>query len=141
MIIILKHISASTTRKDIENFVKPAIKGRLLRKSGDIERVSMLVQKVPDMLSYEHHALITITPDSVAEKAIKKLNHTRLKNKVICVDEYQTRLWQNDRRTNREPVDKLVNRRKGDRRRRNLEVEKESSALFSADKTFHKKLD
>jgi len=141
MIIILKHIPANTLRKDIEDFVKPALKGGLLRKSGRIERISMLVQKVPGMSGFEHHALVEITPESIARKAIHKLNGKRLKNKNINVNEYQTRLWHNDPRINREPIEETLNKRKGDRRRRNLEVEPNNSALFSSDKNFHKKLD
>lgn len=141
MQIILKHIPANTLRKDIEDFVKPALKGGLFRKSGHIERISMLVQKAPGMSGFEHHALVDITPESIARKAMTKLNCTRLKNKIISVNEYQTRLWHNDPRINRESVEEVLNKRKGDRRRRNLEVEKSNSALFSANKSFHKKPD
>ncbi|MDP3878325.1 MAG: RNA-binding protein [Methylobacter sp.] len=141
MIIILKHIPANTLRKDIEDFVKPALNGGFLRKSGRIERISMLVQKAPGMSGFEHHALVDITPEPIARKAITKLNCTRLKNKNIGVNEYQTRLWHNDPRINREPVEEMLNKRKGDRRRRNLEVEQSNSTLFSGDKSFHKKLD
>lgn len=141
MLIILKNIAVTTTRKDIEDFVKPAIKGGWLHRSGRIERIAMLKQKAPAMAGFEHHALVEITPDTIAQKAITKLNCKRLKNKNIKVNEYQIRLWQNDPRINREPIEAVLNKRRGDRRRRNLEAEHTNAALFSSDKNFHKKLD
>lgn len=149
MIIILKNIPATTTNNDIEDFIKPAIKGGLLIKSGRIERISILVQKDGKTDKSECHGLVTITPDFVAIKAIKKLNRKRINGRNILVLEYRIRSWHNDPRLNRDQlVEATDNRRKGDRRRRYLEVKKENSVkkenpawLFTSEKKFHKKLD
>lgn len=149
MIIILKNIPATTTNNDIENFIKPTIKGGLLSRSGRIERISILTQKDGKTDKVECHGLVTISPDSAAIKAIKKLNRKRINGRNILVVEYRIRHWHNDPRLNRDHlVEAPDNRRKGDRRRRHLEVKKEKDVkkenlapLFSSEQKFHKKLD
>ncbi|TAK64181.1 RNA-binding protein [Methylobacter sp.] len=149
MIILLKNILSNTTEKDIEDFIQPAIKGSLLSKRGQIEHISILRQKDSSMEDFECHGLVTITPDSVAIKAINKLNKKRIKGKSVVVREYQTRRWHNDPRISREQlVEASKNKRKGDRRRRNLEIKKENEfkekkaeLQFTSEKAFYRKLD
>lgn len=149
MIILLKNILSNTTDKDIEDFIRPAIKGSLLSKRGRIEHISILKQKDSSMEDYECHGLVTITPDSVAIKAINKLNKKRIKGKSVIVREYQIRRWHNDPRINRDQlVEASKNKRKDDRRRRNLEIKKENELKeknaelqFTSEKAFYRKLD
>lgn len=120
MIIILKNIPADTGNKKIEDFIRPVIKGSLLSKSGRIESISNLVQKNIKTNKIEHHGLVRITPDSVAERAIKKLNRKRVNGRYINVHEYQIRLWQNDHRISRGQIENFTNKRQSDRRCRNV---------------------
>ena len=144
MIIILKNIPGHTENHQVEDFVSPAIKGGLLRKSGAIDKIEIHVQKDTVRHTVEYHALVTITPDSVAIKAIEKLNKKRINGRHILVTEYHIRTWHNDPRINREPHEQAVDQRKGDRRRRNLETRlrverKPVDQLFHGDKRFSKK--
>lgn len=140
MIIILKKIPAHTRSQEIEDFVRPAIKGGLFSKSGRIESISILVQQDAQTHEIEYHGLVRIMPDDIAKRAIKKLNRKRLNGRHIAVFEYQHRRWQNDRRI-RNQNEELRNKRLSDRRRRYLEVQKDISEQFSSEKRFNRKLD
>jgi hypothetical protein len=121
MDIILKNIPANTRPQHIKDFIEPAIKGGLLRKGGHIEKISIQVQKGNNTHEHKYHGLVTIMPDAIAEQAIKKLNRKQINGKNINVHEYQIRRWHNDQRTSRDQIDKLGNKRLGDRRRHQLE--------------------
>lgn len=145
VIIILKNIPGHTEKQQIEDFISPAIKGGLLRKSGSIDKIAIQLQKDSVKHTVEYHALVTITPDSAAIKAIKKLNKKRINGRHILVAEYHIRTWHNDPRINREPNHEVVEQRKGDRRRRNLETQlkaeqRATHQLFQGDKKFSRKL-
>jgi len=145
MIIILLNISASTGNQDIEDFIRPAIKGGLLRKSGYIEKISILALKDTLTDKIEHHGLVTIMPDSAAARAIKKLNKQRINGRRVLVREFRIRLWHNDPRiSRRDQIQEFRNKRKGDRRLRHVEVklktEKDLSGLFSSEERFSNKL-
>jgi hypothetical protein len=145
MIIILLNISASTENQDIEDFIRPAIKGGLLRKSGHIEKISILALKDTRTYRIDYHGLITITPDPVAIRAIKKLNKKLINGRRVLVREFRIRLWHNDPRINRrDQIQEFNNRRQGDRRLRHVEIklkyEKDLSGLFSSEERFSNKL-
>jgi hypothetical protein len=144
MIIILKNISTTTREQDIEGFMKPAIKGGLLRKSGYIEKISILALKDTRTDKIKYHGLVTVTPDSVADRVIKKLNKKPLNGKRITVCEHKVRRWQNDPRiNNKNQIQAFRDKRVGDRRLWHKEVkvttEKDISSLFSSDESFSKK--
>jgi hypothetical protein len=122
MDIILKNIPPGTTYEHIRDFIEPAIKGSLLRKSGRIENISILVQKACKKYDLKYYGLVTIIPDAMAEQAIRKLNRKKINGRNINVVEYRIRRWHNDRRGRN--YDKLSDTRFGDRRRNQLgEVE------------------
>jgi hypothetical protein len=89
VIIILKNIPGHTENHQVEGFVSPAIKGGLLRKSGAIDKIEIHVQKDTVKHTVEYYALVTITPDSVAIKAIEKLNKKRINGRHILVTEWK----------------------------------------------------
>ena len=143
MIIILKKIPFNTTEIQIENFLETAVKGGLLSKSGYIDNISFLAKKQIETDKIEYHGLVTILPDSIAKRAIKKLNGKMLNGKYIVIAEYKNRSWHNDQRVN--PIIKIESdRRKGDRRLKSIEVKpkvkKTFSLEFSSEKRFNKKL-
>ena len=130
MIIILMNVPVSTGNKDIEDFIRPAIKGGLLRKRGHIEKISILGLKDTQTNEIQYHGLVTITPDSVAKQALKKLNKKRISGRHIHVREYQIRHWHNDPRITRiDQIKKSTNRRRGDRRLRHVEVKLKARRL------------
>jgi len=141
MIIILKNIPEHTVRHEIEGFVKPAIRGGFLRKNGRIGKISIHVQNDTVANTFKYHSLVTVEPDSVALKAIKKLYGKPIHGRHIVVHEYHIRSWHNDPRIHREPIQELVNQRKNDRRQHKLEVKKERVVLFTSNINFYHKLD
>ena len=144
MIIILRSISASTRKQDIENFIEPAIKGGFLRKNGHIEKISILVLRDTRTNKVEYHGLVTIKPDVVANRVIKKLNRKQINGKRVLIREYQIRRWQNDPRINRrDQIQEYKDMRLSDRRlwrvKVDVKVEKDISELFSSEERFSRK--
>ena len=137
MIIILKNIPANTRKKDIEDFIRPIIKGGFFSRSGRIESIRIKGQRDTRFNTLEFHALVRVVPDAVAMKVVKKLNRKLFKGKHTAVNEFQYRNWRNDRRTDtRQPAS---DRRLADRRRAHLEVIEDVSERFSSKKSFHRK--
>lgn len=137
MIIILKNIPANTRKKEIEDFIRPIIKGGFFSRSGRIESIRIKGQRDTRFNTLEFHALVRVVPDVVAMKVVKKLNRKLFKGKHTAVNEFQYRNWRNDRRTDtRQPAS---DRRLADRRRAHLEVIEDVSERFSSKKSFHRK--
>ncbi len=139
MIIILRKIPPETMYEDILAFVEPALKAKWFSKEGYIEEVKILIINDNDRETVEHHGLIRINPDSSAQKAIKLLNRKSILGKRIAVREYQYRSWHNDPRGNlNKRLGKILHRRKGSRRRPNLESILANATTFTSDKSFHR---
>ncbi|WAK02263.1 RNA recognition motif domain-containing protein [Methylobacter sp. YRD-M1] len=139
MLIILKNIPANTQKKEIEEFIWPAVKGGFFRKGGKIESIQIKGQIDTQLNMAEFHALVRIEPDAVAIRVIKKLNRKLFKGKYTAIDEFHHRDWHNDRRTDAQQTPN--DRRHVDRRRYHLKVIENISQLFSGRKSFHRKLD
>ncbi len=139
MIVFLRNLPNKTLYRDIIEFIEPALKGKWFNKGGYIEEVKILIIKDPDKETIEQHALVRISPDSCAIRVIKMLNRKPILEKRIAVREYQYRSWRNDSRTgvNKKLAEKL-RRRRGSRRRPNLETIIKSPATFSSSKSFHR---
>ncbi len=122
MILFLRNIPSTTRYDDIFRFVEPGLKGGLLRKSGRIERVQMLVIKDTNKKSLEFHGLVRVEPDTIGERAIAKLSRKPFLGQAIEVREYRHRSWHNDRRVYKLPNNYvLLCERRSDRRRRDVE--------------------
>ncbi|MFK5948500.1 MAG: RNA-binding protein [Methylococcales bacterium] len=132
MILILRRIAKNASDQEIIDFLEPALKGNFLKKTGQIESINRLVLKDNRRKTIEYHALVAIDSDATAKRAIKKLHRKPFKNRVIIVREYFYRSWHNDPRVNMHQWnEELVDKRKGNRRRRRLEVVNEESIKFS----------
>ena len=139
MKIILKNMPANTSKQDIKDFFTPAVKGNWLRKSGEIASVSILIQKSIRTRIAQYHGLVQILPDSVAERAIKKLNGKIIKEKHVAVCEYKIRSWHNDQRLKKRKLrNPLADRRIGERREPYEEVISEE-LIISGKQGFHTK--
>lgn len=154
MLVFLRQIPAHTRIHDITDFIEPALKKgvfNLFGKQGYVEDIKIVTLKDSDLKTTEHHALVTILPDSAAELAIKRLNRKPFKGKRIAVREYVNRSWQNDKRAenrglpadasnSREKDRRVGARREMDRRRRNLEVVEDITDKFKGFKNITRKL-
>lgn len=99
MKIFLKNIPENTNRKQINSFLDQSY--GLFRQRGHIANITFLFQQGNHRFDHKFHALVTITPESIAEKSIKSLNRKQLNGKYINVLEYKPRLCLNDKRCNR----------------------------------------
>lgn len=115
-------------------FLSAFNKGRLV----DAKIVTLLNT---DTNIVEHHGLVRIEPDNVAQKIIKRLNRKPFKGIRINIREYHTRSWHNDPRIGMSSASKPLNLRKRDRRRRNVEVIDNFDEIeFSSSSSFHRVL-
>jgi len=132
MLILLRRIPQNTNEQDIIDFLEPALKGGLFKKTGHIESIQILVLKDMQRKTIEFHGLVSIDSEAAANRVIKDLNKTTFKNKPILVREYFHRSWHNDPRINmRQWNEELVDKRKSSRRRPRLEVVTKESLTFS----------
>jgi hypothetical protein len=139
MIVFLRRIPANTRKRDVVEFIGPALKGGVLQKSGRIEDIKILVFKDTQTKAMEYHCLVTIDSDTVANRVIKKLNRKTFKGKHIAVREYFHRSWHNDPRINMgQSNEERMNKRQGGRRQQRLEVVTDMSDVFSSSKSFHR---
>lgn len=142
MIVFLRGIPPQTKRHDIKKFIEPAMKGGFFAKKGHIKKMQILVLKDLALNQLEFHGMVTIEPDEVALRVIKKLNRQKFMGKHIAVREFVKRDWHNDRRLNSK-TSAIVNREKRltDRRRGSgVEVVEDVSSMFSGRQGFNRKL-
>ena len=138
MIIILRRISENTEKHEIIDFLTPVLKGGLLKRSGHIESIKILILKDTLKNTIEYHGLVTIDSDAAANRAIKKLNRKSFKNRNITIREYFHRSWHNDPRVNmHEWNEELDDKRKNNRRRARLEVVSEESMRLNLKEKDH----
>jgi len=139
MIVILRKLPPETLYQDIIEFIEPTLKAKWFSKQGVVEDVKILIIKDSNNGKTEHHGLIRINPDSSAKKVIKLLNRKPILGTRVGVQEYRYRSWHNDPRANlNKRLGKILRRRKGSRRRPNLELVIENAVTFTSDKSFHR---
>ena len=142
MLIIIGRLAPTTTKKDITEFLSPALKWGFFFKAGTINSVSLVSYSDSESDRQIVHGLVRIEPDSAAVRVIRKLHRKRLNNMRVNVREYQLRSWYNDKRLQNKPDQVAKNRRKKDRRQHTLEVleNKAPDFAFVGDKKFHRHL-
>ncbi len=120
MHLILKRVSENIGVSDIKVFLEPAVKGGLFKKSGSIDSIKIQMVLEIGSTKAEYHVLVVINPDAVGQRVIKALNRKSCNGKPINIAEYFLRHFTNDRRQDNNQI--FVNRRKSDRRRKNLQI-------------------
>lgn len=141
MIIILKRIPEHTRKKDIVEYIEPALKGKIFQKSGVIERVQIQTSKNDQTKRIDFYGIVHIDSDEAANRVIKKFNRKVFQGKNVAISEYHNRSWHNDPRLNPlDPGDELKSKRKFDRRHSSLKNTKIQSVDFSSHESFHRKL-
>jgi hypothetical protein len=127
MIIFIRDISDSTSQKELNAFTTQGLRrtqilpflrrGKL--KMSDILRIRNL-----DTDRVEYHGLAYIDDDREGETLIRHLSGSLLHGKVMEVREYFPRSGRRERRLNSGKGQlAIVDRRRGDRRRKNLQIE------------------
>lgn len=116
MIVFFKRIPTGTRKSDIEDFIAETVKGGLFSRSGEIKNITIIERRNPHLNVTDYHGLVTIEPESVAERVIKKLNRKLFKGKYIEVRRYYIRKAANDPRSKHGVNEVPDNRRRSERR-------------------------
>lgn len=129
MHVFFRNIPAESRRSDLINVIEPVLKRVWFRRNAIIVQVKIIHLHDQDSNHSEFHGLVTIEPDAVAEKVIKRLDR-----KLFLGRHNDLRIKHNSH----DP--EILNRREGDRRRKNLNVVNniEIANNFSGDKAFHR---
>ena len=111
MLIIVKDIHAGVAIDDLEQFVRPILKGRWWQKPAELKsiRIIGLVDKSDRLV--ECHGLMRIIPHAEKNRVIKALNNRDIALQKCQVAEYILRHWHNNNQPN-------TARRPGNERRR-----------------------
>jgi len=126
VLVFIRLLPESVTQSDLRKFVRNALRPSWLNPFSSQSRIQATeIRKLCNRatLSVEYHGVVEIESAKAAVAAIHKLNRTSLKGKVVEVRKYFQRSLQRDRR---EGVPELLsaNRRKQDRRREGMTVER-----------------
>lgn len=126
MILFIPNIPANTKNDDLRDFVDPALKsGFILRfRLGNIVKLEEMCIRDKASGHFEHHGLVYIDTYKAGLRAIKRLNDDLFGSRPIEIRKFATRKLENDRRLtkNKVPFD-ILERRQGERRRNNAQVE------------------
>ncbi|MGR9101170.1 MAG: hypothetical protein ACU826_11450 [Gammaproteobacteria bacterium] len=127
MLVFLPNLPPSTRKSELSTFIAKALKPDVInpfRKTGCITKLELMVLRDSAINWTEYHALIDISPDTAALRAIRRLRQKKFKGKKIIARRYYPRDWHNDRRM---PVPENaeinhLHRRIHDRRRYHIEI-------------------
>ena len=129
MLVFIRMIPESMTRRDLYRFVDRALPTSwfpLSTKKGRIRSLDLIRIINHQTDSIEYHGLVDIEPAVTAHKAIRRMNGSRLMDRVIEVRKFYHRSKLRDRRSGRSPTDlpRTEDRRMKDRRRCDLSINK-----------------
>jgi hypothetical protein len=129
MDIFIRRLPEGTTRRDIQDFVLPALKPRWRlfgsRTAGKLSKVAILRIHDSNTGTVEFHGLIRIEPAMEGLAVIHRLNGTLLKSKRVEVRKYYRRSAARDRRRleGESLPAHIQEQRKRDRRRHTLQTQ------------------
>lgn len=141
MIIFIRGISERTKKSDLTAFVSTTLTNRLRLISGKVIKSELLILQDKRTKLLEFHGLVHVDSERAGQYAITKLNGTLFQGKRVVVREYIERSWKNDRRENHAAIVDPIRKgnRRGDRRRQ-MEVMKSISHMFTSRKNAARKL-
>lgn len=137
MNIFLRRIPANTRHIEISEFVAPALKSGLFRKSGRIVDIEILALQDTRIGTIEYHGLVTLDSELSVQRVVKNLKNKRFNGRMVVVRPYYHRSWYNDPRQSQNAPSDITEKRKGDRRRgKYLQVIKNASDRFNTEDDF-----
>jgi hypothetical protein len=128
MRIIITKMSAGARPREVKDFLASGARARFALPFGDpplVEKCRVVKIVDEDTGDVEYVALASITPEKAALRAIKRLNQTSFRGRIVEVRKYHYRSKRNDRRVRAYPVGEDKERREDERRRPNLSFETE----------------
>lgn len=123
MYITVKHLHNRITIDDLEDFVKPRLRGFLFQKPATLQALKIIGLMNRKGKIVERHGLLRITPESASSRLIKALSKNTMHSKKFVISPYTIRHWNNDRRNSHDNLSAYPNnQRAGDRRRKGLKM-------------------
>lgn len=123
MYITIKHLHNRITINDLEDFVKPRLKGFLFQPTANLHVLKIIGLMNRKGKIVERHGLLRISPESANKRLIKNLSKDSMQSKNFAVTPYMIRHWNNDRRNSGLGISSYPNdQRIGDRRRKGLKL-------------------
>ncbi len=128
MKMILTRLAPGTGVRDVLGFLRNAVKMSFplpMRVAAKVENCQLIKIIHEDSGGEDYIALISVTPEKAALRAIRRANRTSLKGRMVEIREYRYRSSRNDQRSRRYAVASEHERRADERRRPNLKFEKD----------------
>jgi hypothetical protein len=123
MIVLFRNIPHDAYHNDFINIIEPALNGGFFKPNGNISNIEIIAQKEKDTDPLEFQALVTIEPEIVAQRVIKKLHGHYLRGCRLMVRQYYLRSTNNDKRNNNPNSNSsFTEKRSNTTRRRTLKV-------------------
>lgn len=142
MLVLFRNIPLNTQKLDLELYIAPALKcglADIFQRQGNVLEINIVRLQDQDLNTLEAHGLVRIEPDKAALRVIRRLNRKSINGRRINVRKYLNRSWHNDLRVKVGNLpSELKNRRKQDRRRKNLIAVRGTSVNIQGMKNFHK---
>ncbi len=128
MLVFIRNMPESISSDELHRLVDAVMKRSWFpfRQRGSIENLDIIKVQDQDNRTVEHHGLVDIEPDGTALAAIKKLNRSFIGGGQVSAGPYSIRSAYRDRRGHKPHEEDLsvIDRRRGDRRRENLIMDK-----------------
>jgi len=128
MLVFIQNMPESISSKELHQLVDNAMNRSWFpfRRRGSIENLDIFRVQDQDGRTVEHHGLVDIEPDRTALAALKRLNRSVIRGGRVVASPYAVRSVRRDRRGHKPHKEDLsvINRRKSDRRRANLIMDK-----------------
>jgi len=135
MIVLIPDLDQSTTPEDLHEYVAGCMKSvwlvPIFRRKGRLEKCEILRIKDPDNDQVQHQGLVYVDDEATGAALIKQLSGCRFFRKTLKPRIYHQRSRTRERRVNLVDSEDIAifNRRRSDRRRQNLLIERVVSSL------------
>ncbi len=129
MKIIVTKLGSGAGVRDVVAFLRSGLKRRFPLPMGEtpkVENCQILRIVNDDNGDEEYIAIVNVTPEKAALRAIQRTDRTVLRGRLVEVRQYRYRSSRNDRRERRYPVADERERRDDERRRPHLRFEKDT---------------
>jgi hypothetical protein len=105
MMVFFKRLPIGISKTDLAVFISEALNGGWFFKRGRIVNINIIEKRNSLQNITECHAIVTIEPDSAAQRVIQKLHRKLFQGKYLEVRRYYVRNLLNDPRNKKNVFD------------------------------------
>lgn len=120
MFVIIKNISTALSIDNLKNIITDAIAGDFFHKNACLHSIKIIRLVNRKKQEVDRYAIVRLDSEATEKHLIAALKRKRIDGKAMMVDRYVVRHWSNDRRIGQPARSEIVEKRKGDRRRKHL---------------------